>query len=208
VQRKVIVLCAIALGVVALDQWTKYLVVKELTFRLDGAANTSERLGAMYSKEGIPPAPDGYHFRPKRSINVSDNFFRIRYAENPGAAWGLFRGIPENFRVPLFHLVTLLAVGLISAYFLKLSGAPNERWVYFGLPLILGGALGNWIDRVARGFVVDFLEAHWMDRAYWPSFNIADSAICIGVGMMVVDWWVRRERKAPASSTISAVQEK
>lgn len=197
-QRKVLVLLALSLGIVAADQIVKYQVVKELTTRLDAASTFGERLSAMYSKDARDPAPDGYHFRPKRSINVSDNFFRIRYAENPGAAWGLGRSLPEPLRGPFFHLVTIAAVALISYYFLKLTGAKNERWAYLGLPLVLGGALGNWVDRLARGFVVDFLEAHWMDRAYWPSFNVADAAICVGVGMLLLDAIVRRERK-PAS---------
>ena len=58
---------------------------------------------------------------------------------------------------------------------------------------MLGGALGNYIDRLARGFVVDFVQAHWKDQAYWPSFNVADMAICVGVGMLILDAFVRKE---------------
>jgi signal peptidase II len=65
---------------------------------------------------------------------------------------------------------------------------------------VLGGALGNYVDRIARGFVIDFLEAHWFDKAAWPSFNIADAAICVGVGMLVVDAFVRREEKVAVRS--------
>jgi signal peptidase II len=144
------------------------------------------------------------HFQPKRTLSLSDKFFRIRYAENPGAAWGLFRNLPENVRGPLFHLVSIGAVILISYYFMKLSGSdPAEKWALWGLPLVLGGAIGNYADRLARGFVVDYFEAHWFDKASWPVFNIADSAICVGVGMLVLDAFVRREKKdspAPARS--------
>jgi signal peptidase II len=204
VPRKYVILLAVALGVIVLDQWTKYLVVRDLTTQMDGKESLGERLGAMYSSPP-PQGFDGLHYRPKRHIEVSENFFRIRYAENPGAAWGLFRSLPPSTRGPLFHVVSLGAVLLITYYFRKLSGtAPEERWALWGLPLVLGGALGNYIDRLARAFVIDFLEAHWFDKATWPSFNIADSAICIGVGMLLVDAFVRKEKPAPAASNAKA----
>lgn len=195
--RKYLYLVAITLGVMALDQSTKYLVTRELTTRFDDRPSFGERLSGLYGEAPPAEGPDGMRYRPKRHINVSDNFFRLRYAENPGAAWGLFRNLPEKVRSPLFHVVSLGAVLLISYYFTRLSGALRaERWALWGLPLVMGGALGNYIDRIARGFVIDFLEAHWMDRASWPSFNVADTAICVGVGMLVLDSFVRREKKS------------
>ena len=191
--RKYVLLVVLALAVIGLDQWTKYWVVGELTHRFDNRRTPGERLKAFYGKPP-PEGFDGLHFASKRAITVSENFFRIRYAENPGAAWGLFRTLPEHIRGPLFHVVSLGAVILIVGYYRRLSGKRHEeRWARWGLPLVLGGALGNYIDRLARSFVVDFLEAHWFDKAAWPSFNIADSAICIGVGMLIVDAFVRRE---------------
>jgi signal peptidase II len=89
---------------------------------------------------------------------------------------------------------------LIGYYFSKLSGKdPAEKWAQWGLSLVLGGALGNYIDRLARGFVVDFIQAHWKDQAYWPSFNVADMAICVGVGMLILDAFVRKEQPAQAT---------
>ncbi|MFN0061844.1 MAG: signal peptidase II [Myxococcaceae bacterium] len=195
-QRKWLFLIAVAVSLVALDQWTKYLVVDALTRRLDNETTLSGKLGAFFSSPGEAGA-DGLRFRPKRAITVSRNFFRLRYAENPGAAWGLFRSLPEHIRVPMFHVVSLGAVGLIAYYFSKLTGQKSERWAFFGLPLVLGGALGNYVDRLTRGFVVDYLEAHWMDRATWPSFNVADTSIVIGVGLLLLDSFVRKE--APAA---------
>ncbi len=191
--RKYILLLTVALGVIVLDQWTKYLIVRELTTLFDERPTLGERLSALY---GEPPAPgfDGLHYRSKRYIEVSPSFFRLRYAENPGAAWGLFRNLPPTTRGPLFHVVSIGAVVLISWYFSKLSGKdPQERWALWGLPLVLGGAIGNYIDRIARAFVIDFLEAHWYDKAAWPSFNVADSAIVVGVGLLLVDSFVRKE---------------
>jgi signal peptidase II len=199
VQRKLATLFAIALAVVLADQAVKYWMVGELTTRFDGLRTVGARLSALY---GTPPPEgfDGLHFRPKRSFTLSPDYLRIRYAENVGAAFGLFRGLPPPVRAPLFHLVSIGAVILITAYYLRLSGrSKEERFARLGLPLVLGGALGNYIDRLARGFVIDFIEAHWHDRATWPSFNVADSCIVIGVGLLLIDGLVRRERKAEVS---------
>jgi signal peptidase II len=192
--HKLVVLYAMALAVLLFDQVVKYEMVETLTSRLDGLPTLGARLRALY---GPAPAPgwDGMHFRPKRTIVFSERFLMLRYAENPGAAFGLFRRLPAEARGPLFHLVSLGAVVLITLYYLRLPGSPEERWALAGLPLVLGGALGNWVDRLARGFVIDFIEAHWLDRYTWPSFNMADTAIVVGVGFLVVDGFVRRERK-------------
>ncbi|WP_225413546.1 signal peptidase II [Stigmatella hybrida] len=199
--RKYLILLVVTLVLIVLDQWTKYAVVGELTTRFDGAQTTGERLKAMYG-EPPPLGMDGRHFRSKRFIDVSESFLRLRYEENPGAAWGMFRNLPASTRGPLFHVVSIGAVLLIGYYFTKLTGTdPAEKWALWGLSLVLGGALGNYIDRVARGFVVDFIQAHWMDKAYWPSFNVADMAICVGVGLLVIDAFVRKERPAEPART-------
>lgn len=195
--RKLVVLYLSALALVLVDQWVKYEVVAGLTTRFDALPSVGARLSALYG-----PAPDagfdGLHFRPKRPVVLSQDFLMLRYAENPGAAFGLFRRLPASARGPLFHLVSIGAVLLITLYFLRLGGTKEERWARVGLPLVLGGALGNWVDRLARGFVIDFIEAHWKDAYTWPSFNVADSAIVVGVILLLIDGMVRRERK-PAS---------
>jgi signal peptidase II len=198
--RKLLVLYAFALALVIVDQVVKYQVVSVLTTRFDRLATVGERLAALY---GSLPAPgwDGLHFRPKRTIVLSESFLMLRYAENPGAAFGLFRRLPAGARGPLFHLVSIAAVFLITVYYLRLSGARQERWARVGLPLVLGGAIGNWVDRLARGFVIDFIEAHWKDVYTWPSFNVADSAIVVGVLLLLVDGMVRRERKHSPAPT-------
>jgi signal peptidase II len=195
VQKKLLTLFGIALAVVLADQAVKFWMVDELTTRFDGLTTVGARLGAMY---GTAPAEgfDGLHFRPKRSFTLSPSYLRIRYAENTGAAFGLFRGLPPSMRGLFFHVVSLGAVVLITFYYLRLSSsAPEERFARFGLALVLGGAMGNYFDRLARGFVVDFVEAHWHDRAYWPSFNVADSCIVVGVGLLLLDGLTRREHK-------------
>ena len=190
-QKKYVFLAVVALVVILLDQYTKFLTLDRLTGAFDGATSKA----SVYFGAAPEAGWDSYHFRPKEAVVVSESFFRFRYAENPGAAFGLFRNLPENLRGPLFHVVSLGAVVLIGYYFSKLTGAKVERWAKWGLPLVLGGAIGNYIDRLARGFVIDFIEAHWFDKAYWPAFNFADSAIVIGVGLLVVDSFVRKETK-------------
>lgn len=189
-RRKYIWLVAVAFVVIAVDQLTKFMVLGSLTTAFEAAPN---QLSVFL---GQPPEPsfDGHHFRPKEHIVLSDDFFRLRYAENPGAAFGLFRTVPAHLRGPLFHLVSLGAVVLIGYFFAQLTGVKDEVWARWGLPLVLGGAIGNYVDRLARGFVIDFLEVHWFERAYWPAFNLADSAIVIGVGCLLVDSFVRENR--------------
>jgi signal peptidase II len=186
-QRKYVWLLSVAAVVVLLDQWAKFAVLDRLTTAFDGAPS---KFGVFF---GEAPAPgyDTYHYRPKEQVVLSDDFFRLRYAENPGAAFGLFARVPEQYRGPLFFLVTIGAVVLVVHSARKLKGEPKERFARLGLPLVLGGAMGNFIDRLARGFVIDFLEAHWFDKAYWPAFNIADSGIVVGVILLLVDSFVR-----------------
>jgi len=190
-------LAVIALSVIISDQVTKFMVLEKLTTAFDNTANKVSVFFGSAPEMGL----DGLHYRPKEAVVLSSDFFRFRYAENPGAAFGLFRNLPENLRGPLFHVVSLGAVILIAFYFSKLTGAKNEKWAKWGLPLVLGGAIGNYMDRLARGFVIDFLEAHWFEKAYWPAFNVADSAICIGVGLLVIDSFVRKEVKTPVRAT-------
>ena len=196
--RKLAVLYVSAFALVLVDQWVKYEMVARLTTRFDGVPSVSARLGALY---GPAPGPgwDGLHFRPKRPIVISEDFLMLRYAENPGAAFGLFRRLPPGARGPLFHLVSIGAVVLITVYWLRLRGTKQEIWALIGLPLVLGGAIGNWVDRLARGFVIDFIEAHWKDVYTWPSFNVADSAIVVGVVLLLIDGMARKDRK-PATT--------
>ena len=196
-QKKWVLLIAVTATIIVLDQWTKYLVLRDLTTAFDGTSDFGARV-KIFTSNAPPIGYDGYHYRSKPSFIVSDSFFRFRYAENPGAAFGLFRGLPEGLRGPLFHLVSIGAVLLILHYFRKLAGKREEAWAIGGLPLVLGGAVGNWIDRICRGFVIDFLDAHWKDdpNLVWPAFNIADAAIVVGVGLLVVDSFVRKEQGA------------
>jgi signal peptidase II len=121
---------------------------------------------------------------------VIRNFFDIVHARNQGAAFGVLRD--SSIRLPFLIGISLLAALVIVIVFRKLR--PDQKLSAWGLSLILSGALGNLIDRVRLGEVVDFLYVHWYQH-YWPAFNVADSAICIGVGLLALDMILEEKRK-------------
>jgi signal peptidase II len=149
----------------------------------------------------------------ERSIVLVKNSLSIVLAYNRGGAWGLLGGAPDVLRRPFFLVVSLVAIGFIVSLYRKIQrGQWALRW---GLPLVLGGALGNLSDRIARVGVVDFIDykAHWvelMNRTiarfvkdwvvtdHWPTFNVADIAICVGVGLMALDVLFAKRRSAAA----------
>lgn len=118
-------------------------------------------------------------------IDVIENFFAITHVRNTGAAFGMLRNFPEEFRLPFFLGVTILAALLVFSFFRKL--APGDRLSAIALGLILGGATGNMLDRVTRGEVVDFLHFRLWRNFSWPDFNLADSWIVIGVALLFVE---------------------
>ncbi len=124
------------------------------------------------------------------ALELVENFFHITYVRNKGAAFGMLAGSP--LRLPFFIAVTLVACGIIIGYLRRL---PDDRkMAATALALIFGGAIGNLIDRVRLGEVIDFIDVHWY-QYHWPAFNIADSAICVGVGLLLLDTW-RHDRTA------------
>jgi signal peptidase II len=119
-------------------------------------------------------------------------------AHNKGGAWGLLQGTNENVRKPFFLLVSAAAIAFIVTLFRRLQ--PSQRALKWGLPLVLGGALGNVFDRIRYGSVIDFIDAHLEMRGvdhHWPTFNVADIAICVGVGLMAVDMFTSKRTAAP-----------
>ncbi len=118
-------------------------------------------------------------------IPVIEDFFYITHARNPGAAFGLFGDAPVVIRLTLFIGITLVALGMVVNFYRKL--APGDRFSALSLGLILGGAVGNLIDRVFRGEVVDFLHFRLWGGYQWPDFNLADSFIVVGVAFLVIE---------------------
>jgi signal peptidase II len=118
-------------------------------------------------------------------IPVIPGFFYITHVRNTGAAFGLFSDAPQLYRMIFFISVSLIAIGIIISFFRKLS--PGDRLAALALGLILGGAVGNLIDRIFRQEVIDFLHFRLWRGYSWPDFNVADSAIVVGVGFLMLE---------------------
>ncbi len=175
-------LLAVIFGVMVVgDQVTKFLAVDRLTwaFQRTGLVGLGDRVRGFYTLRHLEGAT-----RP--SYVVWEPMWRMTYAENPGAAWGLFRDMPSGFRNGFFVAVTLGAVAFILWYYRRLR--QDQRYMQVALAFVLSGAVGNLVDRAARGYVVDFVQWHWWRKpdVYWPIFNLADSLIVVGVAMLLL----------------------
>jgi signal peptidase II len=120
---------------------------------------------------------------------VIDGFFNIVHVRNPGAAFGFLAGASPAFRSVFFIAVTVAAILLILHYLRRTR--IGETSLVFSLALILSGALGNLIDRVRFGEVVDFLDVY-VGAHHWPAFNVADTAISTGAALLVLLMFRRR----------------
>ena len=110
-------------------------------------------------------------------------FFALTHVRNTGAAFGALAAAPPAVRLPLFFVVTLAAVGALVSLVRRTPA--DQRILVAALGGILGGAAGNAICRARYGEVIDFLDAHWGDL-HWPAFNVADSAITVGVAIVLL----------------------
>lgn len=123
------------------------------------------------------------------SIPVIQDIFHITYVRNIGAAFGVFRDMPELFRTIFFLSMPPIAMAII---FMMLKSVENtDRIQILALSMIFGGAIGNYIDRLRFGYVIDFLDFHYKDMWSYPAFNVADSAIVTGVGLLLVLMTIR-----------------
>ena len=112
----------------------------------------------------------------------------LRYlaAASPrGGFWSFLGDVSASVRVPLLLVLSLVVMAALVVVYVR---SPEHQRLYrFGLALALGGAVGNFLDRARFGYVIDFIDWHWYDKATWPTFNVADSAITVGVSLMVLD---------------------
>lgn len=156
--RKAIILVAVLVLGLGLDQVTKLLVLHNLAL--------------------------GSH------IPLGPGFFNLVHVHNKGAAFSLLNSIPVGFTRPFFILTTGLVLGVVGYFWWRL---PKTNWLAaLGYSLIMAGALGNLIDRVRLGEVVDFLDFYW-GGYHWPAFNVADSLVCLGAAVLV--WVILTEEK-------------
>jgi signal peptidase II len=122
-------------------------------------------------------------FQPGEIRTIIDGLFNLTLTFNRGAAFGLWSGLSGGWREVVLGLTILLALGVVG--FLLTRPYYRRSLAQSALALILGGAIGNVIDRFRLGAVVDFLD-FYIGTSHWPAFNVADSAICIGVGLLIL----------------------
>lgn len=133
--------------------------------------------------------------RLHESIPVIQNFFSLTYIRNPGAAFGILASSSNGFRMLFFGVMSLFALGLLVTIFLRL---PQNDWVgQVFISGILGGAIGNLLDRLRFGEVIDFLD-FYIDAYHWPAFNVADAAISVGVCFLIVHFAFEKKEGDPA----------
>ena len=125
-----------------------------------------------------------HHLRLHETLTLIPNFLNIAYIRNTGAAFGLLARAPESFRIPFFIIIPFIALTIILLIFKKTK--ETEALMVSALSFILGGAIGNLIDRIRFNYVIDFLDFHWFDQYHWPAFNVADTSIVIGVGLLIL----------------------
>lgn len=129
------------------------------------------------------------------ALRVIPGFFDLVNVRNPGAAFGILNGAHGSWRAAFFIFVSIAALALIAVLVRKAA----DRLTIVAFSLIGGGAVGNLIDRVRFGEVVDFID--WYYRSWhWPTFNIADSAITIGVGLLAIDMLFAKKQGMTTSS--------
>lgn len=158
------------LGIVGLDQLTKFLVTQNLA------------LG--------------------ESVKIVPGLVNFTMVRNTGMAFGLLSGSEVPYKSLIVTVMSLLAMAAVAYFALR---ADTSAWVpRIGLWCILGGALGNIIDRVRLGYVVDFVDVFW-GSAHWPAFNLADTCISVGVGLLLLDSF-RQDHSARATSSEVAAE--
>ena len=179
-----------ALSLPQAPRWAKLLllpVVVSVSLALDHGTKIVSQRELATAVEAPVTARDGTTevkkiWRGTKQITVIPGFFNLRYVENPAAAFSLMSFLPEWIRSPVLKVVSIMAMLLIVAWYWRTREAD---WLVLGsFSSIVGGAMGNLVDRIAYGYVIDFIDWHlgFVNPAWphWPTFNIADSCICVG----------------------------
>lgn len=211
-------LVGIAATLFVADQVTKYLAVAHLTPGIADAAKDDGRVrsraeqAAVLEDTGLTEKvglyvgevrnPCRYNGRLCPEVKVFEGFWSWRYAENKGAAWSMFARLGDGLRLPFLLGVSVLAVFFILGFVRKLE--PDQKLLLVALSLVLGGAIGNLVDRAMFGYVVDFIVWYY-DGFYWPTFNVADVGISVGVGLILLSSVLEYFDKRAATPTETGV---
>jgi signal peptidase II len=184
--KALLVCLAAATALTALDLGSKEWALERLS-----------RPSTVGSEPVCEPSAYG-RIQPQRAqtsaIVLIDGFLEFRYAENCGAAFGFMRDMPSLVRKGVFYVAATGAVVLLLWMFVTGRGG---RLFAISVPLIIAGAIGNFVDRVSLGYVVDFIRFHIHDRWAYPTFNVADAWITVGVVLILIEGFVdgRREKR-------------
>ena len=131
-----------------------------------------------------------------QSIPVIDGLFSFTYLRNRGAAFSFLAD--ASWRLPFFIVVTLIAAVVILVALKRMR--EDQKLAQTALAMIFSGAIGNLIDRIRMGEVIDFLDVYWKNH-HWPAFNVADSLICVGVALIALDMIREEQRQKAAGGT-------
>ncbi|MEI6805159.1 MAG: signal peptidase II [Myxococcaceae bacterium] len=166
-KTRIVLLVSIVVMSVAADQATKVWAEKNLAYEFSPG-----------------------QFFPQRDITVIPKFFNLIYKENPAAAFSITSSIPDWFRKPFLLTVSIVATLFFLVWYFRMK---NADWlISVSFSLIMGGAIGNLIDRMRMGYVIDFLDVYYLN-AHWPTFNIADSCIVVGaIGIFIQSFQSKR----------------
>lgn len=146
------------------------------------------------------------HFvhRNATPVQVVQNMFHFRYVENCANAFGMMQSVPESVRFPLFLIISLLAC--IAIPYMYIRTPVEQRFMLYALPFVLAGALGNLLDRMIYRFVIDFVDWYVIINGkdyHWPTFNIADVAIVVGIGLMALQMLPTRPATEKTETPVS-----
>jgi signal peptidase II len=130
------------------------------------------------------------------AFEIIPGYLRFAYASNTGVAFGLFHDVDSAWKPYLLGALAIVAIVVIYIYGKRTS--PDRNLLHWALAITMGGILGNFVDRIFNGYVVDFIEFHVHEAFYWPTFNVADSAITIGIALLLID-----SVKNPAPSEVA-----
>ena len=127
--------------------------------------------------------------------SVIDGFFKIHYVQNEGIAFGLFHNSQSPWKEIILSVLAIVAV-IVVIYYIW-STPLNQPQLLMSLGLLLGGILGNFLERIVHHHVTDFIEVYWQDRFRWPTFNVADTAITCGVLFILYESFRGKESETP-----------
>ena len=126
--------------------------------------------------------------------SVIDGFFKIHYVQNEGIAFGLFHTSESPWKEIILSVLAIIAVIVVIYY---IWNTPvNQSQLLISLGLLLGGILGNFLERIVHHHVTDFIEVYWQDRFRWPTFNVADAAITCGVLFILYESFMGKESES------------